>query len=130
MIQVLYVAAGGAAGAVCRYIVSIFISRITRHSSIYTGTVAVNISGCFLLGILFGYMLHNPVISEAFILIFATGFLGSFTTFSTFALELQNLLHKPFTNLAIYLALQLGAAAAFAAVGVFIGSIIAGGTIG
>jgi fluoride exporter len=130
MIHIIYVAAGGAAGTVCRYIVTRYFSRITHHSSIYTGTVAVNITGSFLMGILFGYLLQNPVIPESFLLIFMTGFLGSFTTFSTFALEVQNLIYKPFSNLAIYLALQLGAATISAALGIFIGSMMTGGTLG
>jgi fluoride exporter len=82
------------------------------------------------MGILFGYLLQNPVIPESFLLIFMTGFLGSFTTFSTFALEVQNLIYKPFSNLAIYLALQLGAATISAALGIFIGSMMTGGTLG
>lgn len=130
MTQIILVAAGGAAGAACRYIVTLFISRVSNQSPVYTGTVAVNLAGSFIMGILFGHMLQNPVIPDAFILIFATGFLGSFTTFSTFAFEVQKLLIKPFTNIAIYLLLQMAAAMLLAAGGMLIGSNFTGGTFG
>lgn len=130
MIEFFFVAAGGAAGAVCRFLASLLISRFTNHSSIFTGTVTVNISGSFLMGILFGYLINNNLIPAPFLLFFSTGFLGSFTTFSTFAFEVHNLLRKPFTHLALYLTFQLAAAAAMAALGIFVGLIIAGGSIG
>ncbi|PWN05531.1 fluoride efflux transporter CrcB [Rhodohalobacter mucosus] len=130
MSQIIFVAAGGAAGAVCRYLITILISRLSGHSPVYTGTVAVNLSGSFAMGIIFGYLLQNPVIPETVVLTFSTGFLGSFTTFSTFALEVQNLLQKPLKDMLTYLILQLAAALLLAAAGMMAGITAAGGSIG
>lgn len=130
MIKILWVAVGGAAGAVLRYLITLLISLLTKHSRVYTGTVFVNITGCFLAGILFGYLANHPPVPDTFILFFSVGLLGSLTTFSAFALELRNLLHKPLPELFTYLLLQLGASTVMAALGIFIGKAWTGGSVG
>ncbi len=50
-------------------------------------TLAVNLFGSFLLGLVFGFFLENEHYPEHYKFFFATGFLGSFTTFSTFSFE-------------------------------------------
>jgi CrcB protein len=71
----------GGLGAVARFAVD---TRITRDASsdFPLGTLAVNISGCFLLGVITGAALHGDGYRLA-----ATGFVGAYTTFSTWMFE-------------------------------------------
>ena len=57
-------------------------------------TLAVNLVGSFLLGIVFGFFLQNEHYPEHYKFFFATGFLGSFTTFSTFSFETMEMFHN------------------------------------
>ncbi|NYT19560.1 MAG: fluoride efflux transporter CrcB [Methanosarcinales archaeon] len=78
------IAFGGSLGAVSRYIVS-------SNSISPTGTLVVNVLGSLLLGMMmydYDYLGH---ISQRTRLIFGTGFMGAFTTFSTFAVETYTL---------------------------------------
>jgi CrcB protein len=85
----LAVAGAGALGAPCRYLLEAAISRRTETGFPW-GTTAVNLLGSLLLGLLAGlrefHGLHADVVTVAGI-----GFLGAFTTFSTFAVETTRL---------------------------------------
>lgn len=90
MFRLLYIAAGGAFGALLRYGLSGFIEK--AMGGIFPwGTLGVNLLGCLLIG--FFWELSTTIIIvpnvRAFMLI---GLLGAFTTFSTFGLESLNLL--------------------------------------
>lgn len=75
------VAAGGFFGAIARYYVS--KKAAERFQSVVPyGTLAVNVSGSFLLGVVVGSNWGNTAM-----LLAGTGFMGAFTTFSTFKLE-------------------------------------------
>lgn len=80
-----YVLAGGALGSALRYMVSVFTNYDTSSPFPYK-TLIVNIVGCFLAGFIVMYLEHHafPNHVRLFLLI---GFLGAFTTFSTFSLE-------------------------------------------
>ncbi|WP_017755075.1 fluoride efflux transporter CrcB [Calidifontibacillus oryziterrae] len=81
---------GGAAGALCRYHLGLFISK--RSSVIYPfGTFFINSSGSFLLGLLVNFQLRG-LINDWAIFIFGIGFCGAYTTFSTFGNETVQLL--------------------------------------
>ena len=82
----LWIGVAGFAGAVARYHVEGLVSRQTRGAFPW-GTLAVNVSGCFLLGLLVTLLterfLPHPTVRVALTI----GFVGAYTTFSTFAYE-------------------------------------------
>jgi fluoride exporter len=84
MIYVL-IALGGAAGSVFRYLVGGAIQR-SSSSGFPIGTMVVNVSGCFLIGILVRQFL-NMQLSNDLRALLIVGFCGGFTTFSTFSAE-------------------------------------------
>ncbi len=79
-------ALAGAAGAVARYGVSIAALRWLGPGFPY-GTLIVNLAGCFLLGALTELTLEEGLLPPHWRTIAGTGFLGAFTTFSTFGVE-------------------------------------------
>ena len=116
--KVIAIAAGGVLGALSRYYLSAFVYRY-NSGSFPVGTLSVNISGCFLIGFLW-------LVSERFMLppyfkpLVFIGFLGAFTTFSTFGIETFGLLRDNEIKLAlmnILLSNLLGIAAVIAGFG-------------
>ncbi|MDJ0781619.1 MAG: fluoride efflux transporter CrcB [Desulfosarcinaceae bacterium] len=91
MLKFVIIAVGGAIGALARYGLGGLVQQLTQTASFPAGTLVVNLTGCLLIGIGGGLMearqFFNPEM-RAFLFI---GFLGSFTTFSTFGLESFNL---------------------------------------
>ncbi len=77
---------GGFIGSVCRYLAQQFIQNY-YPTSIPWGTILVNITGCFLIGIVYALSGKNTVLSPEMRIFLATGFCGGFTTFSSFAYE-------------------------------------------
>jgi CrcB protein len=85
-VQVILIAAGGALGSVCRYLLATAVQRYSSPFFPY-GTFAVNVLGCLLFGVIIGAARQRFVLGpseRAFLLI---GILGGFTTFSTFTYE-------------------------------------------
>lgn len=84
--RVLLIGIAGFAGAVSRYLLGGWISRRTAVAFPW-GTLIVNVSGCFALGLLItlftGRLVPNPDVRAAL----TVGFLGAYTTFSTFAYD-------------------------------------------
>lgn len=78
---------GGAAGALARFLLSGLITLQAGDLRFPLGTFIVNIVGCFAIGLLAGLSLKHHFFSPEIYLLFATGFLGGFTTFSAFGLE-------------------------------------------
>lgn len=86
--RTLAVAVGGAFGAVARYWISGWISRITEQHPFPIGTLAVNLIGAFFLGLLMGASTSGRfLINPTARLLLTVGCLGALTTFSTFAYE-------------------------------------------
>ena len=114
MINLIYVASGGAAGAVLRYLTSNFYRFYFPNFPI--GTLFINFIGSFLIGIL-ASNLESRGTSYIFIKYFLIiGILGSFTTFSTFSLETIQLVNdkKLFLSLVyIFLSISLCILGAF-----------------
>ena len=82
----LIVGLGGAAGSMLRYAVQKLFS-IQHAAAFPTATLLVNISGCFLIGLLAGIVSRSLAWNEEMKLLLMTGFCGGFTTFSAFTLE-------------------------------------------
>ncbi|MDX8397088.1 MAG: fluoride efflux transporter CrcB, partial [Mariprofundaceae bacterium] len=93
MKQMLAVAVGGACGAVMRFWLAALIQRASG-SAFPWGTLTVNVLGSFLLGFLFVWMIERSTASELIRLAITVGFLGAFTTFSTFSVETVRLLQE------------------------------------
>jgi fluoride exporter len=89
MNKVILVMAGGSLGALARYALAIYIAQAwgTRFP---WGTLLINLSGCFLIGLAFALGQERHILSPATQLLFMTGFLGAYTTFSTYGLETAN----------------------------------------
>ena len=85
MINLLWVATGGALGAVLRYLVSMQIAAETGARFPW-GTLTVNMIGCLVIGTMWSITEHKTA-SEGLLLFLMVGLIGSFTTFSTYSLE-------------------------------------------
>ena len=86
MQNLLWIAAAGGMGALARYGLGGLVQRLWGFSFPW-GTFAVNIAGCFLFGLVWALAESRFAISGQVRLIVLTGFMGSFTTFSTFVFE-------------------------------------------
>ena len=91
MMEIISVAVGGALGAVCRYLLGNFISRASG-SALPWGTFAINIIGCFCMGLLMTLIVERGLLPAAWRLFLCVGLLGGFTTFSSFAFEAAGLI--------------------------------------
>jgi len=97
---VVWVALGGACGAVLRYGVVRLLS--TGALNFPLGTLVVNVSGSFLIGLLAAGFFLDPKMSLGPKLFFQTGLLGAFTTFSAFSLETMQLWQSGHMKSAIF----------------------------
>jgi len=93
MRQLAAVAIGGAAGAVMRWIVASSVQRLAGTAFPW-GTLMVNALGSFLLGFLFVWLIERSSSGELVRMAVTVGFLGAFTTFSTYSLESIRLLQS------------------------------------
>ena len=116
MTDCLIVAAGGAIGAVCRFLIGKL--PIGSSDGFPIKTFIVNILGCFLIGLVAALALKQLSDSPRLVLFLKVGICGGFTTFSSFALETGGLIEKgSFITAASYviLSVTVGVAALFAA---------------
>lgn len=114
----LLVAVGAAVGAPARYTTDVLITRWTG-GRLPLGTLAVNVVGCFLLGLLTGLGLHHGL-SPRWRALAGTGFCGALTTYSAFSQESVGLLRggRPWAAAITLLgSTALGIAAAAAGLG-------------
>lgn len=84
--QVLLVGLGGFAGAIARYAIDGWVSRLTGAAFPW-GTLAINVSGSLLIGVLFAASVERATLPAEIRAPVMIGFIGAYTTFSTFMLE-------------------------------------------
>ena len=89
--KLIWLAVAGAVGALARYGLVGFVQRLYA-GGFPIGTVAVNVAGCFLFGLLWAVLEDKVRVSGEMRAVLFTGFLGAFTTFSTFIFETRQLL--------------------------------------
>jgi CrcB protein len=87
----LIVGIGGFMGAIVRYALAIWIGQ-TWGRSFPLGTFVINVSGSFLIGLLMTLFTERYSFDPAWRLLFVVGFLGAYTTFSTFEYETGRLI--------------------------------------
>lgn len=84
-------ALAGGLGAVARFVVDALVNRRLPNSPLPAGTLSINISGSFLLGLLTGLAARHSGLPPALTNIAGAGFCGGYTTFSTASLEVVRL---------------------------------------
>ena len=84
--SLLLVGTGGFLGSIARFLTSKYMQD-NFPSAFPFGTFFVNISGCFLIGLIYGFSEKSSSLTLGWKLFLAVGFCGGFTTFSTFANE-------------------------------------------
>jgi CrcB protein len=80
------IAVGSVAGGVSRYLLSTLVQRVAG-AHIFSGTLVVNLLGCFAIGLFYGLLERNGIMNQALRMFLIVGFCGSFTTYSTFINE-------------------------------------------
>ena len=86
----LMIALGGSAGALSRFFVSSFVNSLAS-ASFPLGTLFLNVTGSFVIGFLF-QIYQSALVADEVKMFLTVGFLGSYTTFSTYSLETLNLI--------------------------------------
>ena len=123
--QVAAIMIGGSIGALMRYLVSTVVNEAVADKlgmNFPLGTLAVNVLGSFAMGFLAVWLVENFGLNPLLRLAIFVGFLGAFTTFSTFSMETLNLfesglplrallnmmINVSFTVIAVWLGVLLG----------------------
>ncbi|MEA2012640.1 MAG: fluoride efflux transporter CrcB [Verrucomicrobiota bacterium] len=102
LLSLFAIGCGGFLGAILRYLFSEGCQKLSKNLWFPLGTFSVNIIGCFILGLLGGWSESKQLFSPTFRFIVMIGFLGAFTTFSTFSYETLSLLRDRETLYAFF----------------------------
>lgn len=118
--NILLIALGGGLGSAMRYLANVGVEKFWANK-IYYATFLVNILGCFLIGLLMGYLQKSETDSAPLKLFLITGFCGGFTTFSTFGLENYNLLQSQnYITSLFYIAVSIVIGITFVGAGIYL----------
>ena len=93
LIKIIMILAGGAFGALTRYTIGTQIDK-NLNINFPIGIFIVNLVGCFFIGFIISLLENKLLLSENIKIFLIIGFLGSLTTFSTFALDNYNFLNQ------------------------------------
>lgn len=88
--KVLYVGIGGFFGAIARYLVGGWVS-VRYHGDFPLATFVINVTGSFILGFFMAIAVGRFLVDPRWRLLIAVGFVGAYTTFSTFEYETERL---------------------------------------
>jgi CrcB protein len=118
--NVLLVGVGGFVGSIARYLVAVLFAN--QMSSVFPfATLAVNIVGCFVIGVLFALSDRGNILSPEWRVLLTTGFCGGFTTFSTFSYESLRLIQD---GEYLYVALYVLASVVIGLAATYVGIIV------
>ncbi len=118
--NIIAVGAGSFIGGIARYLVSLAMKGISKGFP--WATVLVNLIGCLIIGLLWGFLSRNASESTSWGLFLTVGLCGGFTTFSTFSKEALTMLQTgQIWGFASYIALSILAGIALVALGYYIG---------
>ncbi len=118
--QLIAIAAGGAAGALMRFWVSTGVYALLGRNFPW-GTLAVNVLGSMMMGFLSVWLLERLAVGPEWRAAILIGFLGAFTTFSTFSLETFNLIED---GALIRATLNMGGSVLLCVVAAWVGIVI------
>lgn len=91
MTNIFLVGLGGAIGSIARYLTGSWVQTFSKTNSFPLGTLTVNLIGCLIIGILSQISDSRDVINNQYRVFLFFGFLGGFTTFSSFGNDTVNL---------------------------------------
>ena len=118
--NILAVGAGSFIGGAARHLVSLTMKGIGKGFP--WATLAVNLVGCLMIGLLWGLLSRNAAENTSWGLFLTVGLCGGFTTFSTFSKEALAMLQTgQIWGFAIYIAISILAGIALVALGYYIG---------
>ncbi len=107
MKAILIIWLGGGIGSVCRYLVQLWVSKLI-HVTFPAGTSVVNITGCFLIGLLYGVANKYPALTSEWRLFLIPSLCAGYTTFSSFSYESLNLFRQGnYTYFILYVVLSV-----------------------
>lgn len=120
----LLVFLGGGVGSALRWLTGLWALKVFGPQ-FPTGTLLVNVLGCFVMGVLFRVLPHSDSSVAASRLLLMTGVLGGFTTFSAFALDAAGLWMRQEAMLsAIYIGLTFASTLLGVALGLLVGRLV------
>ena len=117
--NIIAVGAGSFIGGIARYLVSLAMKGISKGFP--WATVLVNLIGCLIIGLLWGFLSRNASESTSWGLFLTVGLCGGFTTFSTFSKEALTMLQTgQIWGFASYIAISILAGIALVALGYYL----------
>ncbi len=116
----LLIGLGGFLGSISRFLIALGVNRVFQ-SVLPIGTLAVNILGCLLIGIIYSLAEQKNFLGPELRIFLGVGFCGGFTTYSSFAFEKFSLIK---TGDFLLLSVYIGASVFLGLIAVFVGSQI------